>query len=150
MSKLTNKVLLENKNNRYELIVFGHDGVRASSHANIDILDATNETIQHTTKGYDVLLLEYDPVKSIKICTELESILKRRAIKFEIIEFFFNSNKLTVEIVKNYATENYNNGGDAILNCWDDEEIQREIFKGLSLERLAVIIEMNAGRHKID
>lgn len=35
--------------------------------------------------------------------------------------------KLTVEEVKKIAMENYNKGGDVIIECWDDADIQEWI-----------------------
>lgn len=35
--------------------------------------------------------------------------------------------QLTIEIVKKVAMENYNNGGDSVIECWTDEDIQNYI-----------------------
>jgi len=38
--------------------------------------------------------------------------------------------KITVEQVKEWAMERYEKGGDTIIECWDDEDIQRQIDEG--------------------
>lgn len=37
------------------------------------------------------------------------------------------ANKLTIEEVKKVAMKHYNNGGDTIIECWEDREIQEWI-----------------------
>lgn len=44
--------------------------------------------------------------------------------------------KLTVAEVKSIAMKNYNNGGDAIIECCDDSDIQKLIDEGLTLKSL--------------
>lgn len=36
----------------------------------------------------------------------------------------------TVEKIKKYALNNYNNGLDIIVECWDDKELQELIDEG--------------------
>ena len=44
--------------------------------------------------------------------------------------------KLTVEEIKKIAMRNYNNGGDAIIECYEDKDIQELIDHGLTLQGL--------------
>ena len=37
------------------------------------------------------------------------------------------NNKLTIEEVKNLAMDNYENGGDAVYETWDDKDIEEWI-----------------------
>lgn len=39
-------------------------------------------------------------------------------------------NKLTVADVRKIALENYNRGGDAIIECWTNDDIQNWIDNG--------------------
>jgi hypothetical protein len=41
--------------------------------------------------------------------------------------------KLTVEDVKQYAWDNYNKGGDVIIECWTDDDIQERLDEGYTL-----------------
>ena len=49
-------------------------------------------------------------------------------------------NKLTVEEVKEYAMANYDKGGDQIIECWEDSEIQEWIDEDGTLKGLKKII----------
>lgn len=44
--------------------------------------------------------------------------------------------KLTVEEVRRIATENYNKGGDVIVECWTDDNIVEWINNGGSRKSL--------------
>ena len=58
--------------------------------------------------------------------------------------------KLTIEKVKEIAMKNYNSGGDVVIECWDDKDIQEFIDgtgeyyeKPGTLESLKNIFEIN-------
>jgi hypothetical protein len=41
--------------------------------------------------------------------------------------------KLTIKEVKDYSLKHYNQGGDVLFECWDDEDIQNALDKGADL-----------------
>lgn len=44
---------------------------------------------------------------------------------------------LTIDKIRAYAKENYNNGGDFIVECWSDSDIQDFLARGGTLRELA-------------
>lgn len=112
MYKLTNKELLATKEERFEYMAFDAQGLRANSYGNIDIVKANREVMRDTMKGMDVLLIPYDEKRAIKIICALESHLKRRAKKQEIIDFVNNGYQLVEDVKKEsilQIVENKNN-----------------------------------------
>ena len=91
--KLTNKALLESKNNRYIIYTFDTNGLRDMEYGCIDILTLTTEVLKYTQRNIDILVMKYDEENSIRVITELEKELKRRASKQEIIIFYKTFNK---------------------------------------------------------
>lgn len=88
--KLTNKKMLEHKKDRFNVYTFGEDGYREMCYGNYNIIESMDIVKRHTLRGLDVLIMDYsdnEEVKSIKVVTELEKNLKRRASKEEIIKF---------------------------------------------------------------
>lgn len=53
--------------------------------------------------------------------------------------------KLTVQRVKELAMQNYNSGGDAIVECWDDKDIQDWIDRGNTLKDLEIQFNIREG-----
>jgi hypothetical protein len=86
--RITNKALLEHKQDRYELYHFDKEGRRSMAHGNLTIIDVIKEIKKFTQQGVDVLLFDYNRKRSIEVITTLEKSLKRRATKAEIIDFY--------------------------------------------------------------
>jgi hypothetical protein len=43
--------------------------------------------------------------------------------------------KITVAEVKRLAMANYNNGGDGVIECYEDKDIQEDIDNGMTTEK---------------
>lgn len=43
--------------------------------------------------------------------------------------------KITVAEVKRLAMANYNNGGDGVIECYEDKDIQEAIDNGMTTEK---------------
>ncbi len=56
--------------------------------------------------------------------------------------------KLTVEKVKELAMKNYNQGGDAIVECYEDKQIQELIDRGIDTEKK--LMEFFKDNYEID
>lgn len=84
--KPTNKELTEQKGERFTVYTFDKSGGRAMSYGNLNIINATNYLL-NVSKSYDTLIVEHS-LREVKVITELEYGLHRRATKEEIIEFY--------------------------------------------------------------
>ena len=56
--------------------------------------------------------------------------------------------KLTVEKVKEIAMQNYNKGGDAIVECYDDTQIEELINSGINTK--GKLMEWLKGSYEVD
>lgn len=64
----------------------------------------------------------------------------------EDLEIVVVEKALTVEEVKEYAMERYEEGGDCIIECWEDEYIQEHIDEGYTLKDFKEIMDMHKER----
>ena len=56
--------------------------------------------------------------------------------------------KLTIEKVKELAKKNYQTGGDVIIECWDDKDIQEFIDDNSTIEKLMKMFKIYDDKYK--
>jgi hypothetical protein len=60
----------------------------------------------------------------------------------EVIYDELNDQELTIEYIKKMAIKNYNTGGDVIIECWDNKDIQEFIDDGNKLPDLYKLFKL--------